>query len=557
MVDFSVPLRALLPSTPFQLHSIYTNPLTLDEIVGKFVQPEGWNPRAGDGVITFGSSWSITGTDSSDAITSALASGYPVYLTPGKTYVVTKPVLAPDAFSLVSSGYGARLVGAFEGYLIQGTMNDIEDTRNQRGEIKNINLMNLFMGSVPVRDPSIKSATRGCVSAKFLELTLEQVHLSAPRGVGLYLKSNTTGSRSCNGVELINSNIRACAIGVMNMDSSPGNLDWSVRNVRADGRNDLTASGESCQIASVYSPQSAGVGIEDAHCWGGADDNGFIQIFKPSSTWLDGVYLERNLGKAAMTIGGGGDHGDMVVTNHHYWFEDTANTVALQIILQGLEATIAHRHGYAIGPMGIKGASSAANNTAIKIVGGDITNARFNKITTSDCHAFERLPSLTFCNDYRYLNGWTGANTLTFSSAGADVRAVGQMAEKTRVVITNAAASPAITLGDPRNLIGVPRSLENDSTSLIPMPLAASLSGATLEGENITALQPGESATIQIKTGATTIYWISMLHKVTLSGAVAPASTPNYIGQRYIDTVAKKVYVATGTASAADWTILN
>jgi len=41
------------------------------------------------------------------------------------------------------------------------------------------------------------------------------------------------------------------------------------------------------------------------------------------------------------------------------------------------------------------------------------------------------------------------------------------------------------------------------------------------------------------------------------SGIVAPSSTPSKVGDVYVDTVAKKIYFATGTASSADWTITN
>lgn len=41
------------------------------------------------------------------------------------------------------------------------------------------------------------------------------------------------------------------------------------------------------------------------------------------------------------------------------------------------------------------------------------------------------------------------------------------------------------------------------------------------------------------------------------SGAVAPASTPSKVGDIYVDTVAKKLYFATGASSSADWTIAN
>ncbi len=41
------------------------------------------------------------------------------------------------------------------------------------------------------------------------------------------------------------------------------------------------------------------------------------------------------------------------------------------------------------------------------------------------------------------------------------------------------------------------------------------------------------------------------------SGAGAPGTTPGKIGDMYVRTSNAKVYVATGTSSSADWTILN
>lgn len=41
------------------------------------------------------------------------------------------------------------------------------------------------------------------------------------------------------------------------------------------------------------------------------------------------------------------------------------------------------------------------------------------------------------------------------------------------------------------------------------------------------------------------------------NGTAAPATTPLFIGQMYVDTNAKKFYVAMGTASSSDWIILN
>jgi len=36
-----------------------------------------------------------------------------------------------------------------------------------------------------------------------------------------------------------------------------------------------------------------------------------------------------------------------------------------------------------------------------------------------------------------------------------------------------------------------------------------------------------------------------------------PYSTPTKVGNMYIDTSAKKLYIATGTSSSSDWTITN
>jgi hypothetical protein len=41
------------------------------------------------------------------------------------------------------------------------------------------------------------------------------------------------------------------------------------------------------------------------------------------------------------------------------------------------------------------------------------------------------------------------------------------------------------------------------------------------------------------------------------TGTAAPATTPSKVGDMFIDTTNKKLYIATGTASSADWTITN
>lgn len=45
--------------------------------------------------------------------------------------------------------------------------------------------------------------------------------------------------------------------------------------------------------------------------------------------------------------------------------------------------------------------------------------------------------------------------------------------------------------------------------------------------------------------------------KTVLSGAGAPSVVPGFIGQFYVDTTNKKLYVATGNSASTDWTILN
>ena len=41
------------------------------------------------------------------------------------------------------------------------------------------------------------------------------------------------------------------------------------------------------------------------------------------------------------------------------------------------------------------------------------------------------------------------------------------------------------------------------------------------------------------------------------NGTAAPATTPHQVGDIFVDKTGKKIYVATGVASSADWTIVN
>lgn len=65
-------------------------------------------------------------------------------------------------------------------------------------------------------------------------------------------------------------------------------------------------------------------------------------------------------------------------------------------------------------------------------------------------------------------------------------------------------------------------------------------------------------APITIGTTALTIVPFGKpISVISLSGTAAPAVTPAFVGQQFVDTTNKKIYVATGTTNSSDWTILN
>lgn len=53
------------------------------------------------------------------------------------------------------------------------------------------------------------------------------------------------------------------------------------------------------------------------------------------------------------------------------------------------------------------------------------------------------------------------------------------------------------------------------------------------------------------------VYRLLGLAPTIYSGIITPTSTPNKIGDTYIDTILGKVYVSVGTSSSTDWKILN
>ena len=65
------------------------------------------------------------------------------------------------------------------------------------------------------------------------------------------------------------------------------------------------------------------------------------------------------------------------------------------------------------------------------------------------------------------------------------------------------------------------------------------------------------------QTSPTWISWFNAVSRAIRSspavftGLLAPTTTPSVVGDMFIDTVAKKIYVATGIASSSDWTIVN
>ena len=63
-------------------------------------------------------------------------------------------------------------------------------------------------------------------------------------------------------------------------------------------------------------------------------------------------------------------------------------------------------------------------------------------------------------------------------------------------------------------------------------------------------------------TTPTLVYVDATTHRLLVdlnvsTGTSSPSSTPSVVGSMYVDTSGKKIYVATGTSSSSDWTIVN
>lgn len=73
----------------------------------------------------------------------------------------------------------------------------------------------------------------------------------------------------------------------------------------------------------------------------------------------------------------------------------------------------------------------------------------------------------------------------------------------------------------------------------------------------ITAKQDPISYVVDIDTDLITLFVAMRTTPQVTKGVVAPTSTPKQIGDIFVDTVLAEVYIATGIASSADWTLLN
>lgn len=110
------------------------------------------------------------------------------------------------------------------------------------------------------------------------------------------------------------------------------------------------------------------------------------------------------------------------------------------------------------------------------------------------------------------------------------------------------------------------RRLTGETVTLLALSGPITLSEANADS-NTNIWLAGRGPTLVIPQNGTAVLtrydasrnWVltSVTPVVPATGTVAPSSTPSYVGQEYIDTTAGKVYKATGTASSADWKILN
>ena len=117
-----------------------------------------------------------------------------------------------------------------------------------------------------------------------------------------------------------------------------------------------------------------------------------------------------------------------------------------------------------------------------------------------------------------------------------------------------------LTYGNYNIAIGHDASTTTDSASC-SIALGAHVRAASNQfslTDSITNLKwrlNGQTSGYGLVTNGTTANWQRV--SIITSGTSAPATTPNKVGDIFIDTSAKKLYFATGNSSSADWTIAN
>jgi hypothetical protein len=190
-------------------------------------------------------------------------------------------------------------------------------------------------------------------------------------------------------------------------------------------------------------------------------------------------------------------------------------------------------------PINVYSRFSPTGDIIIHSQSGDVNNGviRFSRVNLSGTI----IPS--YNGFYQYFNGSAnlfhiGAHGSTDTTAANDV--------------------PILTFD--QSARGV--SIKKGTIATAYLDIAASTGGANTAPIKLTAGTvlgtPANGAiefdgTNYFVTQGSTRYFLAQ----TLTGTAAPATTPAAVGIHFIDTTNKKEYVSTGTASSADWTILN
>jgi hypothetical protein len=170
------------------------------------------------------------------------------------------------------------------------------------------------------------------------------------------------------------------------------------------------------------------------------------------------------------------------------------------------------------------------------------------------------------------LQGFVGTGSASFSNA--DYRSNMVLSSTNNLFLTSQVAGGAVRVRAggiaaanqiakfKSNGIMIEVGADNDPTARLHIGTASNGSAGTAPlkltaGTNLTTAEAGA-----VEFDGTN-YWVTttgagrVLLVRTITGTAAPATTPAAVGMQFVDTTNKKLYVATGTASSADWTILN